>query len=238
MEVPHGLVLLAWVWLMAALVCALAIVADELRHPQTMAVMNVVWPVTALYGGPLAVWAYFRLGRRMAKAGAAPPHAMPSHGSPQEGREAPPTPAQMAVSASHCGTGCMLADMLGESLVFAFGWRVLGVPLYADYVVTLGLAWLFGVGFQYFSIQPMRNLPPGKAILAAMKADTLSILFFQMGMYGWMAIVYFLLFPHPHLEPDSATFWFMEQIGMMAGFAAAMPVNGWLIRSGLKEKMG
>lgn len=229
MAVPQGLVVLAWFWLMAALVCALIVVVDEFRHPQKMAVMNVVWPVTALYGAPLALWAYFRLGRRMSRDSAPRQHA---------DEDAPPTLAQMAVSASHCGAGCMIADILGESLVFAFGWSLLGEPLYADYFVTLGLAWLFGVAFQYFSIQPMRNLPPGQAIVAAMKADTLSILFFQMGMYGWMAIVWFLLFPHPHLEPNSPGFWFMEQIGMMAGFVTTLPMNRWLIQRGLKEKMG
>lgn len=233
MTVPSPLAVLAWFWLIAGLVCALAIVVDELRHPQKMAVMNVVWPVTALYGGPLALWAYFRLGRPMAQ------DRMKSHGGHQQQEDdRPPTLGQMAVSASHCGAGCMLADILGESLVFAFGWKLLGESLYADYFVTLGLAWLFGVAFQYFSIQPMKNLPPGEAIVAAMKADTLSILSFQLGMYGWMAIVYFLLFPHPHLEPDSATFWFMEQVGMMAGFVTTLPMNRWLIESGLKERMG
>jgi hypothetical protein len=42
-----------------------AIVLDLLGgHAQQMWIMNVVWPVTALYFGPLAVYAYFRWGRR------------------------------------------------------------------------------------------------------------------------------------------------------------------------------
>lgn len=222
--------MLAWVWLMAALACAGAILVDEVRHPQTMAVMNVVWPVTALYEAPLGLWAYFRLGRPMAR------DRMRGHGHQEEDR--PPSLGQIAVSASHCGAGCMLADILGESVVFTLGWKALGESLYADYFVTLGLAWVFGVAFQYFSIQPMRHLSPGEGIVAAMKADTLSILFFQTGMYGWMAIGYFVVFPHPHLEANSAMFWFMEQMGMMAGFVTTLPVNRWLIRRGLKEKMG
>lgn len=232
MDLASGLLALAWFWLLLALVSALIIVVDEIRHPQKMAVMNVVWPVTALYGAPLALAAWWRLGRPMAG------DRMRDHGhADRQKRNARPTLGQIAVSASHCGAGCMLADILGENLVFAFAWTLFGQPLYADYLVTLGLAWIFGVAFQYFSIQPMRNLSPGRAILAAIQADTLSILFFQMGMYGWMAIVTFLLFQHPHLRPTSPVFWFLEQIGMMAGFVTTLPVNRWLIRTGLKESM-
>ena len=32
-------------------------------------------------------------------------------------------------------------------------------------------------------------------------------------------------------------FWFVMQIAMLAGFATSYPVNWWLIRAGIKEKM-
>ena len=32
-------------------------------------------------------------------------------------------------------------------------------------------------------------------------------------------------------------FWFMMQIAMLAGFVTSYPVNWWLLRSGVKEKM-
>ena len=238
MTIPFWLTVLAWVWLMSALACAVVTAADELRHPQAMAVMNVVWPVTALYGSVAALWGYFAAGRGMAKDGM--PGAMHSgeHTSGKKrGEAARPTLRQMAIAASHCEAGCMLADIAGETLVYRMGWKVGGESLYAEYLVTLGLAWLFGVAFQYFSIQPMTQMPPGKAVVAAIRADTLSIVFFQMGMYGWMALVYFLLFPHPHLRPDEPAFWFPEQVGMMVGFVTTMPVNGWLVRRGVKEAM-
>ncbi|MES2221456.1 MAG: DUF4396 domain-containing protein [Acidobacteriota bacterium] len=34
----------------------------------------------------------------------------------------------------------------------------------------------------------MRHLPVGQAVVAAIKADTLSIVAFQIGMYAWMAL--------------------------------------------------
>src|SRR5579875_2050113 len=232
--IPSWLNILAWVSLILALLCAFVVAGDEARHPQKMWIMDPVWPLTALYASVLALWGYFAIGRRMARD--AP--QMQMHPEPHCQQRSGPTWQQIAVSASHCGAGCMLADILGENLVFAARWSLGGQTLYADYAVTLGLAWLFGVAFQYFSIKPMQQLSSGKALLESVKADTLSILFFQVGMYGWMALVYFVLVPYPHLEPKSPVFWFMEQIGMLVGFATTLPVNHWLLQRGIKETMG
>lgn len=234
MNVPLWLSILAWISLLLALLCAAAIAFDETRRPQKMWIMYLVWPLTALYASIAALWAYLAIGRTMTKN-----HMQHDRGHSSEERDSgPPTWRQIAVSASHCGAGCILADILGENLVFAEKWQVLGQTLYADYAVTLGLAWLFGVAFQYFSIKPMKNLSPPQALIASIKADTLSIVFFQIGMYGWMAVAYFLLFPHPHLEPDSPVFWFLMQIGMLLGYCTSFPVNAWLLRLGIKEGMG
>lgn len=53
-----------------------------------------------------------------------------------------------------------------------------------------------------------------------------------------MALTYFVFFPHPHLEPMGAPYWFMRQIGMILGFFTAWPANRWLIHKGVKEAMG
>ena len=47
---------IAWVSLAVAFACALWIAVDEMRHPQAMAIMNIVWPVTALYLSVFALW--------------------------------------------------------------------------------------------------------------------------------------------------------------------------------------
>jgi hypothetical protein len=31
-------------------------------HNQHMWIMNVVWPITGLWAGPIALWAYFKFG--------------------------------------------------------------------------------------------------------------------------------------------------------------------------------
>jgi hypothetical protein len=54
---------LARACLAAGFLCAVVIAVDLLRHPQKMWIMNAVWPVTALYWGPLALWSYSAMGR-------------------------------------------------------------------------------------------------------------------------------------------------------------------------------
>jgi hypothetical protein len=68
------------------------------------------------------------------------------------------------------------------------------------------------------------------------KADTLSIVAFQVGLFGFMALYQLVLF-HPPLGVDSPSYWFMMQVGMIAGFFTAWPANVWLIRRGIKERM-
>ena len=80
----------------------------------------------------------------------------------------------------------------------------------------------------------------GQGIIAAVKADTLSLTAWQVGMYGFIAFAYFFIFRavlHAAMATDTVEFWFMMQIAMIFGFLTAYPVNWWLIRAGFKEAM-
>lgn len=232
---------ISWISLGLAFASAMVIAIDEIRHPQKMGVMNLVWPVTALYFSVFALWAYFTKGRSMTRES--------MQGTPKQQRAQPrdegeeqakrsPTWSQTALADSHCGAGCVLADVVTEFTVYGAGVTLFGAELYASYLWDFVAAWLLGIAFQYFAIKPMRNLSVGEGIWAAVKADTLSILTFQIGMYGWMALVFFKLFPQPHLHPDEPGYWFMMQIAMICGYVTALPVNWLLVRIGWKEAMG
>jgi hypothetical protein len=218
-----------------AVVCAVLITIDEIRRPQRMWIMNVVWPVTALYLSIFGLWGYFRAGRGMSKAAVA---ARSEHTRMAQRSPSGPTFTQAAISDSHCGAGCVLGDIVAEFTLFALGWMVLGTTLYAEYAADFVLAWLFGIAFQYFAIKPMRNLPRSQALFAAVKSDTLSILTFEIGLFTWMGLTFFVFFPRPHLRPTEPAFWLMMQIGMILGFFTSYPANWWLIKSGWKEAMG
>jgi hypothetical protein len=64
---PDWLRILSWVYLSVSFVCAAIIIGDELRRPQKMMIMNFVWPITALYLGPAALWGYLKSGSKMAQ---------------------------------------------------------------------------------------------------------------------------------------------------------------------------
>jgi hypothetical protein len=64
---PEWLHVLSWTYLSFCCLCAGIIIVDELRRPQKIEIMNFVWPITALYFGPVALWGYFRSGLKMTK---------------------------------------------------------------------------------------------------------------------------------------------------------------------------
>jgi len=225
------LVVIAWVALGVAGVSALWIAWDVWArgHRQSMRVMEAVWPVTALYFGPLAVAAYRRFGRP----------ASPAWRDERGSIEAPSRPpwVGVALGVSHCGAGCTLGDIAAEFAVFGIGATIAGEALYPEYIGDYVLAVLLGLAFQYFAIAPMRGLGLREGIVAAVKADLLSLTAFEVGLFGWMALMSFVFFPDPHLHPNSPVYWFLMQIGMIIGFATAWPANVWLIRHGIKEAM-
>ena len=63
---------LSIVSLVLGALCALIIVADLFRRPQHMWIMNVVWPVTALFGTFWVLWQYFAFGRLASRATSRP----------------------------------------------------------------------------------------------------------------------------------------------------------------------
>lgn len=213
-------------------------------HRQEMAVMNWVWPITGLWAGPIGLWAYYAFGRMKASD-----HQMHrEHGGKQhpsqhskstkeiEQQVGKPFWQIVAAGTTHCAAGCTLGDVAGEWIIFLAGFTVAGSPLFADYLADFVLAYLGGIIFQYFAIAPMRGLSVWPGLQAAVKADTVSLVAFEVGMFAWMALVHKVLF-RPPLKPAQAEYWFMMQIAMLVGFLTSYPANWWLIRRGIKEAM-
>lgn len=75
-------------------------------------------------------------------------------------------------------------------------------------------------------------------MITAPKADTASLISWQVGMYGFMAFARFCPFRHllgHQAEVNAPEFWFAVQLAMVAGFLTAYPVNWWLVSSGVKK---
>jgi hypothetical protein len=227
---PMWLTDLSWCAIALAGACALWIAADQwLRgHRQQMGIMEAVWPITALYYGPVAIWGYRRFGLTKSPQWRA-----------ERGYDKPPErPAwsSVATAVSHCGAGCTIGDLCAEWAVFGFGASIIGLSLVPEYIGDYVLALAFGIAFQYLAIAPMRGLGPRKGLVEAAKADVLSLTSFETGLFGWMVLTQFVFFPD-HIHPDHPTYWFSMQIGMIVGYFTAWPTNVWLIRKGIKEAM-
>ena len=71
---PTWLTVVAWIYLSVCFACAGAITYDIFvnHRRQPMGVMNAVFPITALYFGPLALAFYWRWGRTAARNMVAP----------------------------------------------------------------------------------------------------------------------------------------------------------------------
>jgi hypothetical protein len=272
---PVWLTVVAWLYLSVCFCCAAIIACDiAFNHRrQPMGVMNVVFPITALYFGPFALALYWRWGRAAARrtmasmpvrSAAAPQAAVASagggmrmHGGPTAhdevasaggpngaGESAPPGErarpwwVTMAIEVSHCGSGCTLGDVISEFAIFGLGLTIAGLTLGAEYVGDFIFALAFGIVFQYFAIAPMRGLGLKDGLIAAAKADFISLTAFEVGLFGWMAVMAFVLFPAPHhLTPSSADYWFLMQVGMIIGYFTAWPANVWLVNRGVKVPM-
>jgi hypothetical protein len=250
---PMWLSVLAWVYISVCLGCASIIAADILigGHRQPMGVMNFVFPITALYFGPLALWFYWRWARVPARTAAASKTPMPAmaggngghagHGSAdmtETPEKARPGWVTMAIETSHCGAGCSLGDLISEFVIFWLALSIAGQMLFAAFIGDYLLALAFGIVFQFFAIAPMRGLGVKDGLVAAAKADFISLTAFEIGLFGWMAIFQLVLFTGSHaLATSSAAYWLLMQVGMMIGFATSWPANVWLVRKGIKVPM-
>ncbi|MBD1548762.1 DUF4396 domain-containing protein [Roseibium aggregatum] len=224
---------------------ALIIAVDVKRHPQHMMIMNIVWPVTALFGSVPLLWFYFRYGRLATHEVA---HAAMKRGEEMPSKVETPFPVIVGKGALHCGSGCMIGDVIAEWLAFAvpatallFGWKtVFEDKIFAAWGLDFVFAFALGIVFQYLAIVPMRNLSMKEGLIAALKADTLSLVSWQVGMYGMMALLQFLVFPAAfatRADVNTPEFWFAMQLAMLAGLLTSYPVNWYLITVGIKERM-
>src|SRR6185437_10137030 len=129
-----------------------------------------------------------------------------------------PTDNKMAIkwqsvtkSTLHCGSGCTLGDVCSAIFVSFSPLYILHSSILGEWLFDFALAFLIGIVFQYFAIRSMKSIGFSKAIVAALKADTLSLIAWQIGMYGWMSVVIWVIFKHP-LPKSDPVFWFMMQI--------------------------
>lgn len=235
------------IFVIIGIVTALIIAVDTKRNPQKMEIMESVWILSGLWGGLIALIAYFKFGQDKTDTNISMKGMkmdMPMKGMDMKmnmdniNTKKRPSWQSITLSTLHCGAGCTLADLIGEWFIYISLFTIAGSALLGSMVVDYILALIIGIYFQYNAIRAMSTtISRRDAVKKAIKADILSLTAWQIGMYGFMAIAIFLIFPTETLHKNSWTFWFMMQLAMMSGFVIAFPVNILLIRLGVKHTM-
>ncbi len=222
--IPAWLTAVSWFFVGLALLCAAAILYDVYGrgHRQRVRVMELVWPITALYLGPLALPAYHRWGRPRSEKwqkehGVAPEKSLP---------------AVAATGGIPGGAASAIGHVIGVPLVVFSGLTIAGEPLWVMILLIAVIATVLLFAFEYFfSTVPARGLPSGEGLGVALLIAFVTVLAFDVGMGGWMLVMHFLLFMPPLTD---VTFLFLMQVGLILGFLTGYPAVLWLVRRGTK----
>ncbi len=153
--------------LFLAFACSAIIMIDIVRgHWQKMAIMNWVWPITAIWSGPMGLWAYFHFGRTSNQRAQQEKQPGSRSNRDQQHDEGPKSKDQLEREAGkpfwqittvgdlHCAAGCTLGDFVGEWIVFLTGLVIAGSVLWSDYLLDFAMAYTAGIVFQYYAIAP------------------------------------------------------------------------------------
>jgi hypothetical protein len=222
--VPGWLTSISWVFVGLALVCAAAILYDIYGrgYRQHVRAMEAVWPLSALYFGPLALGIYARWGRPRSEKWRS------AHGEAPEKS----LPAAATTGGLPGGAASTVAHFIGVPLVVLSGLTIAGLDLWAMILMIALLATALLFGFEYFfSTVRERGLPSGKGLGVALSIALVTVLAFDVGMGGWMLFLHFVWIMPP---PTDIAFLFLMQIGLILGFLTGYPAVAWLVGRGTK----
>jgi len=222
--IPMWLTVVSWVFVGLALLCAVAILYDIYGrgYRQRASVMEAVWPITALYFGPLGLLLYYRWGRPRSDKW------QKEHGDAPEKS----LPAAAATGGTPGGAASAIGHVLGVPLVVLSGLTIAGEALWVMILLIAVIATALLFAFEYFfSTVPTRGLPRGKGLKVALLIALATVLAFDVGMGGWMLVLHFLFFMPPLTD---VTFLFLMQVGLILGFLTGYPAVLWLVQRGVK----
>ncbi len=226
-------ILISKIYIFLSLFSFIFVSIDLFKYPQSMKIMNIVYPITMLWGGIFTLFIYLKMARQKGKISMDNMDMTNMQNMDMQENSGKTRLFISAIfSAFHCGAGCTLADIIGEIL-----------SIYANFSIALGwsinyiLALIFGFAFQYFAIKQMSKISFKNAIIKSIKADFLSLSAWQLGMYAFMGSALFWIFKDVQISKLSVQFWFLMQMAMAVGFIFAYPVNIILVKMKIKEPM-
>lgn len=217
--------LLSILFIIISVIQFFVILIDIFKNPQKMFIMNIVWPLTGLYFPILGIIGYYSLGKTNNN----------SHSHHSHSHHSKPFWQSVTISTTHCSAGCSLGNLIGAPIIFLFGITFFNNELATTLITEFILAYIFGLLFQYFHME-IKHDHPFADLMDAIKADTLSLIAFEIGMFGFMIIMHFAI-NNALLQPNKLEYWFLMQIAMLIGFITSYPINWYLVKKGIKHAM-
>ncbi|MCW2584464.1 MAG: hypothetical protein JWQ53_3254 [Klenkia sp.] len=201
---PEWLTPLAWTYGVLALLSAAAIAADVWArgHRYRTVTAEISWVGSALFLGPAALVLHRRHGRRPRTGG--------------RGTDARP----IVVDSLPGGSASALAHLVGVPLVLASGLTIAGTDLWVM------IAAIAVVAIALLTVH--ERTTDGASTPTAFTRAAVTVLAFDIGMGGWMLLLHVNGLMPPATD---VRFWFLMQIGILAGLLTGAPAVAALRRS-------
>ena len=206
-------------WLLLALLSAVYVGVDQFRNNPEPAVMKWGFILVTLYMGPIGLLLYVMADKE------------PAPGTHEDFTR--PLWKQGVGSTIHCVAG----DATGI-IVAAVITALLGLPMWLDLI----LEYLAGFAFGLFIFQAlfMQRIMGGRYLQNVRKSFMPEFISMNAMMAGMAPTMTLLMMGRDMraMQPTEPLFWVVMSIGVTIGYAAAYPVNVWLVSAGLKHGMG
>jgi hypothetical protein len=209
-------ILIAWFVLTAL---SVAIVAwDAATNNPEMTVMKWGWVLETLYTGPVGAALYILSCKE------------PRPGAHEEFIR--PLWKQALGSTIHCLAGDATGIIVAATITMA-----LGLPMWVDTIFEYVFGFAFGLlVFQALFLKDMLGGSYARAVRRSFLPEWFSMNAVMAGMIPVMVIL--MSRDMTAMEPTSLRYWGVMSLATLVGFAAAYPVNWWLVAVGLKHGMG
>ncbi|MBM0274877.1 DUF4396 domain-containing protein [Micromonospora tarensis] len=133
----------------------------------------------------------------------------------------------MVTQVSRCGAHCALGFVVAEVALFALRSDSASDPWWVDYAGDYLTAVTIAVLFRYVGTPGHFVRRVWRALSTVVAVELLTITAFELALFAWLWIAHHVVLPEPPVRPDSPVFWFVGQLGLVAGFLAAWPAASW-----------
>ncbi|WP_345462109.1 DUF4396 domain-containing protein [Deinococcus carri] len=206
------------IWFGLTALSAIYVAWDAFTRNPEMKVMKWGWVLVTLYTGPVGAALYILSCQE------------PAPGTHEAFIQ--PLWKQSVGSTIHCLAGDATGIIVAAAITLA-----LGFPMWLDVLSEYVFGFLFGL--LIFQALFMRDMLGGSYLQAVRRSflpEWVSMNAVMAGMVPTMVIL--MSRDMTAMEATSLRFWGVMSLATLVGFAAAYPVNVWLVASGLKHGMG